>query len=199
MLTGGIHVDLTTMWCCVDGWNARWCDRHVMLCWRVECTLICPPCGVVLTGGMHDDVTARLCCVDGWNARFMVTVRLVEVPGPRTLYWPISLGPRTLYWPISLGPRTLYWPISLGSRTMYWPISLGPRTLYWPISLGPRTLHWPISAGLQKEAWQQLSHCRQSCQGWDVYFQLVFAWHGHHLLMTELMSYNMMLPLNVLL
>ena len=49
-------VELTTMWCCVDWWNA-WRSDHCVVLWRLmECMMIWPPCGNVLTGGMHDDL-----------------------------------------------------------------------------------------------------------------------------------------------
>ena len=36
VLTGGMHDDLTTMWYCVDWWNAWWSDH---LCSLVECIM----------------------------------------------------------------------------------------------------------------------------------------------------------------
>ena len=68
VLTGGMHDDLTAMWNCVDWWNARWSDRHVELCWLMECTM--------------------WNCVDWWNARWsdrhVVLCWLVEC----TTKWP---------------------------------------------------------------------------------------------------------------
>ena len=82
--------DLPTMWYCVDRWNARWFDHHVVLCWQVECTMIWPPCGTVLTGGMHDDLTTMWYCIDRWNARWfdhhVVLCWQVEC----TMIWPPS-------------------------------------------------------------------------------------------------------------
>ena len=85
--------DLTTIWYCSNWWNARWSDRHMVLCWLVECamiwtsggtvlidgmhhectiecTMIWPPCGTVLTGWKHDDLTTRWYCSNWWNARW---------------------------------------------------------------------------------------------------------------------------------
>ena len=70
VLTGGMHEDLTSVWHCVDWWNAQGSDQRVALCWLVECTMIWPACGTVLTGGMHDDLTSMWHCADWWNTRW---------------------------------------------------------------------------------------------------------------------------------
>ena len=88
VLAGGLHGDLTTMWCFVGWWNAQWSDHHVVLIWLMECMMIWPPCGVVLAGGMHDDLTTMWCRVGWWNAwwsdHHVVPCWLVEC----TMIWP---------------------------------------------------------------------------------------------------------------
>ena len=80
--------DLTTMWYCIDWWNARWSDHRMVLCWLVECAMIWTPCGTVLTGGMHDDLTTMWYCSNWLNARWsdhrMVLCWLVEC----AMIWP---------------------------------------------------------------------------------------------------------------
>ena len=63
--------DLTTVWYCVDMWNAPWSDHHVVLSWLVECTMIwllveCTMIWLLCVGWWNDpwsDYHVVLCCL----------------------------------------------------------------------------------------------------------------------------------------